>query len=75
MDSDNLAKLEERINELIDTCRRLNRENHTLRSDRKNLENEHGSLASEHSRLVEKTQIARARIEAMIGRLKALERS
>lgn len=68
MDSENLAKLEERITELIDTCRRLNRENHTLKTD-------HGNLASEHARLIEKTQVARARIEAMIGRLKALERS
>ncbi len=75
MDSENLAKLEERINELIDTCRRLNRENHALQSDRRNLADEHGNLADEHARLVEKTQIARARIEAMIGRLKALERS
>ncbi len=68
MDSENLAKLEERIDQLIDTCRRLNRENHALKAGQKN-------LVDEHARLVEKTQVARSRIEAMIGRLKALERS
>lgn len=68
MDSENLAKLEERIDQLIETCRRLNRENHALKAGQKN-------LVDEHARLVEKTQVARTRIEAMIGRLKALERS
>ena len=68
MDSDNLKKLEERVDELIDACRHLSKENHTLKSGQDN-------LTEEHARLVEKTQVARARIEAMIGRLKALERS
>jgi cell division protein ZapB len=68
MDNDNLTKLEQRIDELIGACRRLSKENHTLKSGQEN-------LAEEHARLVEKTQVARSRIEAMIGRLKALERS
>ncbi|MHB8454068.1 MAG: TIGR02449 family protein [Acidiferrobacterales bacterium] len=68
MNSEDLTKLEERIDQLIDTCRRLNRENHALKSGQVN-------LVEEHARLVEKTQVARTRIEAMIGRLKALERS
>lgn len=67
MDIDNLKKLESRIDDLIDACRQLRTENHAIRS-------EHGQLADEHARLIEKTQIARTRIEAMIGRLKALER-
>jgi len=67
VDSDDLKKLEKRIDDLIDACQRLKNENTSLKS-------EHGSLSQEHSRLVEKTRIARERIETMIDRLKALER-
>ncbi len=68
MDNDSLTKLEQRIDELISACRRLSEENHTLKSGQQN-------LSEEHARLVEKTQVARSRIESMIGRLKALERA
>jgi cell division protein ZapB len=67
-DSDELKKLEARIEELIDECQRLRRENLQLKSER-------GDLSEKHARLMEKTRIARERIEAMIGRLKALERT
>lgn len=67
MDNENLKKLESRIDDLIDTCRQLRKENHSVRA-------QHGQLNDEHTRLIEKTQVARTRIEAMIGRLKALER-
>jgi len=67
MEQDNLKKLESRIDDLIGTCRRLRNENRSIQT-------EHGQLADEHTKLIEKTQIARARIESMIGRLKALER-
>jgi cell division protein ZapB len=63
MDNDNLKKLESRVGDLIDTCQKLRRDNQNM-----------GRLSDDHAKLVEKTQIARARIEAMIGRLKALER-
>jgi cell division protein ZapB len=67
MNNENLKKLEGRIDDLIGTCRQLRTENRTMKT-------RHEQLNDEHSRLVEKTQIARTRIEAMIGRLKALER-
>jgi cell division protein ZapB len=67
MDHENLKKLEGRVEDLIGTCRQLRKENHAIKADQK-------QLGDEHARLIEKTQIARARIEAMIGRLKALER-
>ena len=67
MKQDNLKKLESRIDDLIGTCHRLRKENRSIQA-------EHGQLTGEHAKLIEKTQIARARIEAMIGRLKALER-
>jgi len=67
MDNENLKKLESRVDDLIGTCRKLRQENHSMRSETER-------LSGDHAKLMEKTQIARARIEAMIGRLKALER-
>lgn len=67
MNNESLKQLESRIDDLIDTCRRLRTENHSVKA-------QHGQLSDEHARLIEKTQVARTRIEAMIGRLKALER-
>jgi len=67
MDNENLKKLEGHVEGLIDTCRQLRTENHSIRTERQ-------QLSDDHAKLIEKTQIARARIEAMIGRLKALER-
>jgi cell division protein ZapB len=68
VESDDLRKLESRIDELISACQRLQRENTSLR-------NEQDVMSEKHTRLMEKTRIARERIESMIGRLKALERS
>jgi cell division protein ZapB len=60
MDNENLKKLESRVDDLIGTCRQLKKNNRVIQD--------------EHAKLIEKTQIARTRIESMIGRLKALER-
>ena len=65
---DDLKVLENRIDDLIAACHRLKSENSVLKS-------EHDSLNAQHAKLVEKTRVARERIETMIGRLKALERS
>ena len=67
-DSSDLKILESRIDELIETCQRLKSENHSLKTDQ-------DGLSEQHARLMEKTRHARARIETMIDRLKALERS
>lgn len=58
---DDLKNLESRIDALIDACQKL--------------KNENGEMSDEHGKLVEKTRQARSRIENMILRLKALERS
>jgi cell division protein ZapB len=68
VESEDLKKLESRIDELISTCLRLRQEN-------QHLKNEQGAMNDKHAKLMEKTRIARERIESMIGRLKALERS
>lgn len=60
MNNETLKKLETRVDDLIGTCRQLKKDNHDIKD--------------EHAKLIEKTQIARTRIESMIGRLKALER-
>lgn len=68
VDNEDIKILEHRIDQLISACQRLRQENQLLRSENEN-------LSQKHTRLVEKTQVARTRIEAMIGRLKSLERS
>ena len=59
MKNETLKKLENRVDDLIGTCRQLKKDNQVVKD--------------EHARLIEKTQVARTRIESMIGRLKALE--
>ena len=61
-----LAALEARVDELIHTVDNLASENRALK-------NQHVALSAERSLLIEKTEIARTRVEAMIARLKAME--
>lgn len=66
MDEIDLKKLESRVDDLIKAVDRLQQENKTLRQSQT-------SLITERNTLLEKTELARTRVEAMIGRLKALE--
>ena len=61
-----LSSLELKVDELIKTVENLSDENEQLRT-------ESGHLASERLALLEKTEQARTRVEAMIARLKAME--
>jgi cell division protein ZapB len=61
-----LEKLEGRVDELIRACQVLREENGSLRARQE-------SLVAEKARLVERTERARSRIEAMIARLRSLE--
>ena len=65
MEELDLKKLEGRVDDLIKTIDRLQSENKTLRDS-------HSHLQGERSRLLEKTELARTRVEAMIIRLKAI---
>ena len=58
--------LEEKIDRLIRICDRLEDENRALR-DQQN------SLIAERATLVEKSELARSRVEAMITRLRGME--
>lgn len=58
--------LEHRVDELIRTVDRLRDENLSLRETQ-------SSLLAERTKLLEKTELARTRVEAMIHRIKAME--
>jgi cell division protein ZapB len=61
-----LRKLEQRVEELIRACSYLTDENKSLRARQ-------DSLVAERAALIEKTELARSRVEAMITRLKSME--
>lgn len=65
-DISDLKILEKRIDELISKVGTLTVENTELR-------NKQGSLVKERAKLIEKTELARGRIESMISRLKSME--
>jgi cell division protein ZapB len=66
MSNENLSALEHQIDQLIYHCTQLEKENATLRS-------REAVWVKERSKLVEKNDIARTKVEAMIDRLRALE--
>ena len=61
-----LTNLEARINELMRSLNDLAEENRALRDQQ-------GNLMAERAALIEKSELARSRVEAMIARLKAME--
>lgn len=61
-----LERLERQVETLILGCQRLREENHSLRVRQ-------DALVAERAELIEKTEQARARVEAMLERLKAME--
>lgn len=61
-----LQRLEIRVNELLTLVQQLTEENRALR-------HRQDSLAGERSALLQKNEQIRTRVEAMIGRLRALE--
>ena len=66
MDKPNLSNLETCIDSLVKLCDDLRAENQALRSQQSN-------LIAERASLIEKSELARTRVEAMIARLKAME--
>lgn len=66
MDTLDTRALEEKVDRLIRICERLEDENRALR-DQQN------SLIAERATLVEKSELARSRVEAMIIRLRGME--
>lgn len=66
MEDSDLKMLEHRVDELIQRLNAVKSENISLRESQ-------ASLITERARLIEKTELARTRVEAMITRLKAME--
>ena len=61
-----INSLENRIDELIKSVDDLRDENRALRTQQDN-------LIAERASLIEKSELARSRVESMIARLKAME--
>ncbi len=61
-----LKKLELRIDELLRTLDRVREENRMLRKQQQD-------YSSERANLIEKNEVAKSRVEAMINRLKSME--
>ena len=61
-----LEALAQRVDELIELTTLLSRENRALKAQQQ-------SWSTERAKLIEKNELAKSRVEAMISRLKALE--
>jgi len=61
-----LKRLEQRVDALVRVCDQLQDEN-------KSLKQRQDTLTAERANLLQKNEQVRARVEAMIGRLKAME--
>ncbi len=66
METVDLSRLKARIEDLIQTCDELREMNRALR-------NQQSNLMTERATLIEKSELARSRVEAMISRLKSME--
>ena len=67
MAENQLKALEQKIDELISLCSELNRENQALKADS-------ASWQQERRDLIDKKEMARSKVAAMIDRLRAMER-
>lgn len=61
-----LRRLESRIEQLVDSCKRLEQENRLLRSQQE-------TWSLERANLITRQDQARTRVEAMIDRLRSME--
>lgn len=66
MENKAIQQLEQQVDELLNASRRIREENLLLKSQK-------AAWLSERTQLVEKTNVARQRIEKMVGRLKELD--
>lgn len=61
-----LEQLSTRIDDLVALCERLKEENRSLKEKQ-------DALVNERANLLQKNELVRSRVEAMIGRLRAME--
>lgn len=65
---DDFGQLETYVDKLIKTCQRLTTENRSLQQQQQ-------TLLTEKTSLIKKNEMARDRVEAIISRLKSMERN
>lgn len=63
-----LQRVEKRLDELVVICKQLQEENRSLKQRQ-------DSLIEDRATLLQKNEQVRGRVEAMIGRLKAMEQT
>ena len=63
-----LQRLEKRLDELVTICRQLQEENQSLK-ERQDM------LTEDRAPLLQKNELVRGRVEAMVSRLKAMEQA
>lgn len=68
-----LLSFEDKLDQLIQLCDHLREENVRLQQVVNGFQVREADWASERARLVEKNELAKNRVEAMISRLKSLE--
>lgn len=73
MANQTLTELESRIDLLLQACQRLRQENTSLQKQIASCRGRESNWLQERSRLMERNETARSRVEAMITRLKSLE--
>ena len=61
-----IIRLEEKVSELLDLCKRLSKDNNDLRAQMQH-------LSGERATLLEQKEQARSQVEAMISRLRSME--
>ena len=66
-ETEQLNQLEQQLDELVVLTQVLSKENKALRTQQKN-------WSTERAKLIEKNELAKHRVEAMITRLKTLDR-
>lgn len=66
MEKDTIQQLEQQVDELLRASRRAREENRLLKSQQ-------AAWIAERAQLVEKTELARSRIDKMVERLKQLD--
>ena len=68
MSDDSFQNLSSKVDDLIDLCAEMKRENQTLKANE-------ATLKSEHQEMVERNQEAKSKLQSVLERLKAMDNS
>jgi cell division protein ZapB len=68
MSDDSFQNLSSKVDDLIDLCAEMKRENQTLKANE-------SSLKSEYQKMVERNQEAKSKLQSVLERLKAMDNS